>query len=309
MFFNIFINDLFLQIAKVDICNYADDTTLFTSDRDINRVISRLEIDSALSSKWFHDNYMRLNIDKCHLITNHADEISIKICSSTIHESNQDELLGVIIDNKLTFEDHIRNLCKKVSNKLYALSRISHLLDHEKLRILMRAFIYSQFQYFPLTWMFYSRKLNNSINTLQERAPRITYRDQSSSFESLLKKDSSTTIHVKNLKVMLSEMFKTKTYQNPDFMREVFPLRNNSYNLRYNNEFLQPKVKTVSYGMETIRVRGPQLWQTLPSHIKSSTSLKDFKRKIRIWNTSDCHCRLCRPYILSLGFLYLTYFL
>ena len=80
---------------------------------------------------------------------------------------------------------------------------------------------------------------------------------------------------------MLTEMFKTKNYENPDFMREVFPLRNNSYNLRYNDEFLQPEVKTVSHGIETIRVRGPELWQTFPSHIKSSISLKDFKRKIK----------------------------
>lgn len=86
----------------------------------------------------------------------------------------------------------------------------------------MRAFIYSQFQYCPLAWMFHSRKLNNNIDKLHERALRITYRDQNSSFESLLKKDSSTTIHVKNLKVMLTEMFKTKNFQNPDFMREVF---------------------------------------------------------------------------------------
>ena len=88
-----------LQIAKVDICNYVDDTIQFTSGRDINRVISRLEIDSALSSNWFYDNYMKLNEDKCHLITlgtNHADAISIKIGSSTIHESNQEKLLGAI---------------------------------------------------------------------------------------------------------------------------------------------------------------------------------------------------------------------
>ena len=191
MLFNIFIYDLFLQIAKVDICNYADDTTLFASDRGINRVISRLEIDSAVSSKWFYDIYMNLNEEKCHLITlgtNHADAISIKIGSSTIHESNQEKLLGVIIDNKLTFEDHIRTLCKKVSNKLYALSRISHLLVQEKLRILMKAFIYSQFQYCPLAWMLHRRKLNNNINKLHERVLRITYRDQNSSFESLLKK-------------------------------------------------------------------------------------------------------------------------
>ena len=77
---------------------------------------------------------MKLNEDKCHLITlgtNHADAIPIKIGSSTIHESNQEKLLGVIIDNKLTFEDHIRSLCKKVSFKLYALSRMSHLLDED----------------------------------------------------------------------------------------------------------------------------------------------------------------------------------
>ena len=67
MFFNIFLNDLFLQIAKVDNCNYANGTALLTSDRNINRVISRLEIDLALSSKWFYDNYMKLNEDKCHL--------------------------------------------------------------------------------------------------------------------------------------------------------------------------------------------------------------------------------------------------
>ena len=133
--------------------------------------------------------------------------------------------------------------------------------------------------------MFHSRKLNNSINMLHEHALGSTYSDQNSSFEFLLQKDSSTNIRVKNLKVMLTKVFKTKSDQNADFMREVFPLRNNSYNLRYNNEFLQPKVKTFSYGIET-----------LPSHIKSSTSLKDFKRKIRNWHP-DCDCRLCRPYI------------
>ena len=99
-------------------------------------VTSRLEIDSALSSKWFCDNCMKLNEDKCHLITlgtNHADVISIKTGSSTIHESNQEKLLRIIINNKCKYEDHTNNVCKKVSNKLYALSRISYLLYQDKL--------------------------------------------------------------------------------------------------------------------------------------------------------------------------------
>ena len=91
--------------------------------------------------------------------------------------------------------------------------------------------------------MFHSRKLNNNINKLPESALRITYRDHNSSFESLLEKDASTTIHTKSLKVKLTEMFKTKNGHNPEFMLQVYPLRKNHYSLRYNNKFLQPKVK------------------------------------------------------------------
>ena len=91
MFFKIFINDLLFQIEEADICHYADDTTLFTSYRDINGGISRLEIDSALSSKCFCDNYMKLNENKYHLVTlgtHHADTISVTVGSSTIRKSN-----------------------------------------------------------------------------------------------------------------------------------------------------------------------------------------------------------------------------
>ena len=70
--------------------------------------------------------------------------------------------------------------------------------------------------------MLHGRKFNTNSNNLHERALSITYRDQSSSFESQLEKDSSTTFHTKNLEMMCTEMFKTKNCQNPDFMRKAF---------------------------------------------------------------------------------------
>ena len=115
-----------------------------------------------------------------------SDSVSVKIGNSTIANSTEEKLLGVTLDSKLTFEQHVSNLCQKVSNKLYALSRIAHYMDQAKLRMLMTSFINSQFQYCPLVWMFHSRKLNTKINRLHERALRITYRDQESSFEDLL---------------------------------------------------------------------------------------------------------------------------
>ena len=68
LFFNIYINDLLPSIQDTDICNYADDTTIYTCDKNLDSVIARLENDSNTIIQWFADNFMKLNIDKCHLM-------------------------------------------------------------------------------------------------------------------------------------------------------------------------------------------------------------------------------------------------
>ena len=86
---------------------------------------------------------------------------------------------------------------------------MSTYLGTDKSRLLMRAFVISQFQYCPLVWMFHSRKMNNKINRLLERALRIAYKDYTSRFVSLLEKDRSVTIHQRNVQLLMTEMFKT----------------------------------------------------------------------------------------------------
>ena len=197
----------------------------------------------------------------------------------------------------------ISKLCKKAGNKLFALARISGYMDSNKIRILMRAFVISQFQYCPLVWMFHSRHLNNKINRIHERALRIAYKDYESSFNTLLGKDDSVSIHAKNLQTLLIEMFKTKENINPPFMREIFCERTVTYNLRNNNEFLLPMVRTTSYGSETIKYRGQRLWLSLPQDVRNAQSINEFKKEIKSWNGTDCTCRLCRTFIPQLGFL------
>ena len=69
LFFNIFINDLFLFTNKSEICNYADDNTLYSANKNISRNISDLSNDFETLTKWLYDNYMVLNPDKCHFMT------------------------------------------------------------------------------------------------------------------------------------------------------------------------------------------------------------------------------------------------
>ena len=137
----------------------------------------RLETDCSVALEWFVDNFMKLNADKCHLLVlgqRCDDTVTVRIGNVDVVNSSEEKLLGVQIDSRLSFNNHVSKPCRKVSNKLYALARISPYMDQNELRALMRAFITSQFQYCPLIWMFHSRQLNQKINKIQERALRIT---------------------------------------------------------------------------------------------------------------------------------------
>ena len=103
--------------------------------------------------KWFKNNGMKANADKCYLVVNSKEKVCTKIGSYNIESSEQQKLLGVLIDNKLTFDKHINNLCPKASQKLNALCRVSSFMSTNKKRLVMKAFISSQFSYCPLIWM------------------------------------------------------------------------------------------------------------------------------------------------------------
>ena len=225
LLFNIYINDLFFFIDESTVTNFADDTTPYENGKKLNEVIGKLESKSMVLEKWFADNYFKMNADKCHLLVpKHSDDVSIKINDEILKGEKTVKLLGIKIDNNLDFKEHIASLCKNVSQKLHALSRISSFIEEKKLRILMKAFIESQFSYCPLIWMFHgSRTLENRINSLHERALRISYRDSHSTFEELLKKDESFHIHERNLQRLATEMFKTKNNLAPSFMKNVPP--------------------------------------------------------------------------------------
>ena len=217
-----------------------------------------------------------------------------------IQNSKSEKLLGVTIDNKLSFTEHVRKICDKASQKLNALARLSSFMSLEKRRLIMKAFVNSQFGYCPLIWMFHNRTLNNRINRIHERALRIVYQDKKSSFNELLRRDNTVTVHQRNLQVLATELYKVKMGLAPQLVKEIFPLSTQAYNLRSTYEFKLENVKTVHYGTESLSFLGPKIWELVPLEIKSSQSLEDFKQKIKSWIPENCPCRLCKTYIPGL---------
>ena len=85
------------------------------------------------------------------------------------------------------------------------------------------------------------------------------------------------SIHVKNLQLLMTEIYKTKSGLSPPFMKDIFAERNTGYNLRHDNDSQLPKVHTTTYGIETIAFLGNRLWSTLPNIFKQAGTLPIFK--------------------------------
>ena len=92
---------------------------------------------------------MKVNADKCHLLVNTNSTVSVNIEEFAVNNSNEEKLLGIKTDTKLSFENHVSSLCKNTSQKLHALTRIVNYMDLSKRRCLMKAFLTSQFNYCP----------------------------------------------------------------------------------------------------------------------------------------------------------------
>ena len=123
LLFNTYINDIFFLMNGTEICNYADDTTLYSCHYEVKNVITRLEQDANRLAAWFPENQMKLNEDKCHFILFGAskERANIHVGEAQIKESDEEKLLGITLDKKLSFKNHVKTLCKKASQKLHLL--------------------------------------------------------------------------------------------------------------------------------------------------------------------------------------------
>ena len=211
LLFNIYLNDLFFLLGDMDICNFADDTTSNVCDMELKVVFDKLENCSELAIAWFKLNYMKLNEEKCELLVcgYRFEQLWIQVGDNRTWGKSLVKLLGVTIDNELKFDKYVAEVCAKANRKLSVLLSLSKFLCLDKRRTLFKSFVEAQFKYCPLIWMFCSRNSNKKINRVHERTLRLVYDDYSSSFETLLERDSSFTIHHQNIQSMLIEIYKS----------------------------------------------------------------------------------------------------
>ena len=219
---------------------------------------------------------MKTNTEKSHLLLSGSNKLTANIDVNVTESEDNQIVLSITTDSNLSFNKHINNLCKKASVNLNALARMLGNMDLPKCRVIMKSLITSQFGYYPLIWMFHSTALNNKINSIHERALRITYNDSKSTFEELLNKDNSVSIHHKNLQILAIKMFKIKNNMAPEFLNEIFQNRALLYNLRTNSNFSNGQVHSLYYGTESLPFLGTKIWELVHEDTKQIRKFLNF---------------------------------
>ena len=152
--------------------------------------------------KSFTDNSMRANAGKFQGIIlcwgREQKTINIIVGESDICFVSKIEVLGVSIDDKLNFNDHVKRICSKASAQISALQRLTGLID-----LPSRKAIYSSI---------------DMIETIQERALRFVLRDQVSSYDVLLEKAGYEYFRIHAVKLLLVELFKISNKLSPEYL-------------------------------------------------------------------------------------------
>ena len=214
------------------------------------------------------------------------------------------------MDDKLNFNLHISNICSSAANQLNALIRLKSYLNFNAKRVLINSYIISNFNYCPLVWIFSTAKSLNKIESLQKRALRFLYNDYSISYEGLLEKSGKVKMSVNTLRNLCVEIYKTINKLNPEFMNNIFKVKENKRLVReqYKLNLETPEWNQVTFGEKSLEVYGPKVWNSLPFHIKTSENLIQFKNLIKNWNGNSCSFSLHKVSYSLVSFFYYEFY-
>ena len=204
--------------------------------------------------------------------------------------------MGVTIDNKLNFNEHINDACNKASQRVGVIMRLRNLILTTAKLVLFKSAIFPYLTYCHLVWHFCRASDTRRLERIQERGRRAVYKDAKSSYHQLLNRANLPTLLNRRLQDICVLMYKVKhTKMCSETITNIFKPRDSCYSLR-NSDFLLPRFNTVSFGKHSLRYLGPILWSKLDKNDKTCKSLSEFRNRMRnkdLTSLIDDGCKGC----------------
>ena len=134
--------------------------------------------------------------------------------------------------------------------------------------------------------------IQTNLKKLQYRALRFVFNDHESSYEYLLNRGNFLSLSMNRLRLLAIEVFKSVKKLNPDYINDMFNLKNVDYDLRDSSRLSQPKFQSVKFGYKSFSYYGSKLWNHIPANIKDTDDLELFKIDITTWCKTPEACKL-----------------
>ena len=294
--FLIYINDLPFVLSHSVADIFADDTTLSTQSKSFDVVVASLTNDLLHVDQWCQLNHMSINSDKSKVMficsNNNNRELAktnpgISYHNSEVNSCTSCKLLGITVNNRLSWGDHIENVIKKCNTYLYILSRIKLFLSNDNRKRFYNAYILPHFDFCCVIWGNCTSTLEDKLVKLQKRAARVILDCDFTTPSSLMFADLKwMTFPERVIYQKAIQMFKTLHGHAPDYLRTSFTFTSEIHArlLRSSTPFqlYTPKPNLEIY-RNTFIFSGSSIWNSLPSYIQNSTSVQHFKSQYLRW--------------------------
>ena len=296
LLFLLFINDLPLYTCNVFTDLYADDTTLYfvhpsqdVIEQNLQTALNELQI-------WCKNNGMVLNSAKTKVMfvtTNQRrqrlvnDNLELFYNDNALHTITNDKILGVFVDNNLTWSEHVKHISKKIASNIWLLSKIKGFLSKDHRVQYYKSYIQPHIDFCNVVWGSTSDANKLKIFRLQKRACRVILNYEVEDSEEAMKSLNIQSIYDRLILRKAKFMFKVFHEKAPKYITDNFTLRSNvntSFVLRSASAqcFVPPKPSTEAF-KQSMRYSGCIVWNSLPEGVKTANTLGSFHNRCLNW--------------------------
>ena len=293
--FIIYINDMCNVSDVLKFILFADDTNIFCSGHNLKELceLTTKELDNL--RKWFAVNRLSLNVTKTNFMvfgnSKHIHDLQIEIDKTKISRVNVTKFLGVLIDEKLNWKDHISSVRSKLSKSLFTLNRAKHVLNQDAMLTVYNSIILPHLTYCCELWGNTYKSNLHDIVILQKKIIRVIHGASYTEHTNRLF-DKSKILKFNDIVNLNMGAIMHKAYYSvlPRNVQKFFSrklLNSDNVTTRQVNKFIQPKMCTTLRSM-CISTRGVKFWNSLDDNIiHSNKKLPKFKKALKNWFLSQ----------------------
>ena len=289
LLFLLYINDMVNCSNILKFSLFADDSTASHSDSDLNTTLNTIKEEFSKVLDWLLANKLIINLQKTHLMlfTNRKrpESISLNIDDKIITEISETKFLGVIVDNQLNWNAHIKHISNKVSKSAGILRLLRNKFPKHILKTLYQTLTYPYFNYCNLIWGTAHITNLNPLIVLQKKCIRIIcragYIDHTAPLFKSTKILKLGQIHILSCAKFIYNCYKSNTYLNFR-VRLIQNSQIHHYSTRISTNLRAP-YERLEIGINSFFVKGIKIWNKIPYDIKSANTILYFKQNIKKW--------------------------